>query len=119
MVKKRSLFLTAIGASLLSGILVSCAGNRELTPVEDSQPSGSYENADSGAETKTTEMIALVHSEEEALEVGKQYQIEFMSFSEGVAVFSTEKNPDELIALGKENGYVPLSVNKSLQLYNE
>lgn len=63
------------------------------------------------------EMLALAGSETEALEIAQLYQIELLSFSEGVAVYSTDRSPAELIALGNQNGYPKLSVNRSLHLY--
>lgn len=65
----------------------------------------------------SVEMLALAKSEAEAREIAEWYQIELQSFSEGVAVYSTDRDPAELIALGNQNGYPKLSVNQELHLY--
>lgn len=66
---------------------------------------------------ESVEMLALAKSETEAREIAEWYHIELLSFSEGVAVYSTDRDPAELIALGNQNGYPKLSVNHKLQLY--
>lgn len=57
------------------------------------------------------QLIALVETEEEAQNIAKQYGIEFVTFSDGVAVYKTEEDPAAVIARGEENGYSPLYLN--------
>ena len=68
-------------------------------------------------ENRTVELIALADTEEQAQEIASLYQIELLSFSNGVAVYATDQEPSALIALGQQNGYPVLSVNKKLELY--
>lgn len=57
------------------------------------------------------ELMALVETEEEAQSIAVQYGIEFVSYSDGVAVYKTEEDPAVVIARGEENGYPPLYLN--------
>lgn len=68
-------------------------------------------------ESRTVELIALADTEEQAQEIASLYQIELLSFSNGVAVYTTDQEPSALIALGQQNGYPVLSVNRNLELH--
>lgn len=57
------------------------------------------------------QLIALVETEEEARSIAEQYGIEFVSFSEGVAEYKTDENPNDVIARGESNGFPPLYLN--------
>ena len=57
------------------------------------------------------ELMALVETEEEAQSIAEQYGIEFVSYSDGVAVYKAEEDPAVVIARGEENGYPPLYLN--------
>ncbi len=61
-------------------------------------------------------MLALVDSEEEAKEIAELYGMEFERYSYGVATYWTEKNPQELIKMGKEKGYPSISVNHEVSI---
>lgn len=110
MIRKRKLIMTAIGAGLLGGILSACGINN--TPKQLVIESPEESESDS-----TTEMVALVDTESEAQEIAELYQIELLNFSNGVAVYTTDRDPYELIALGNEKGYPTLSINRELHLY--
>ncbi len=56
-------------------------------------------------------LMALAENEEEAQKISELYQIELVSFSYGVAVYQTDKNPHDVIKYGKEKGYPQLSIN--------
>lgn len=56
-------------------------------------------------------LIGEAETEEEALEIAKQYGIEFVSFENGLALYHTEEDPFEVVARGQENGYPQLTVN--------
>lgn len=56
-------------------------------------------------------LMAVVESEEEAMEIAEEYMIELVSFENGMALFQTEEDPYAVIRRGEENGYPPLSVN--------
>ena len=58
-----------------------------------------------------TSLMAVVESEEEAMEIAEKYMIEFVSFQNRMALFQTEEDPYAVIRRGEENDYPPLSVN--------
>jgi len=58
-----------------------------------------------------SELVGYFGEEEEAKDCANLYGIELIAFNFGVAVFTTEDNPEELIVNGKKNGWPPLSVN--------
>lgn len=108
--------IAAVGVGLLGagGILAACGTGRNK-PLEnfESQDNDWFVQTDQG----DVELIALTDTEEEAQEIAELYQIELLSFSEGVAVYSTDQDPYELFALGEERNYPPLSLNQIKQLY--
>lgn len=112
MIRKRKLIMTAIGAGLLGGILSACGINNNPKQLVIESPEESESESDS-----TTEMVALVDTESEAQEIAELYEIELLNFSNGVAVYTTDRDPYELIALGNEKGYPTLSINRELHLY--
>lgn len=65
-----------------------------------------------GDVTAGEQLMALVETEEEAENIATQYGIEFVSFSDGVAVYRTEEDPAEVIARGQTNGYPTLYLNR-------
>lgn len=110
MIIKRKLIMTAIGAGLVGGILSACGINNNPKQLVIEPPEESESDS-------TTEMVALVDTESEAQEIAELYQIELLNFSNGVAVYTTDRDPYELIALGNEKGYPTLSINRELHLY--
>lgn len=56
-------------------------------------------------------LMADVETEEQALEIAEQYNIELVSFENGIALYSTEEDPFQVIARGEQNGYPQLSIN--------
>lgn len=63
-----------------------------------------------------TELTALADSQEEADEIAELYGIELKSYSYGVAVFTTEEDPQKLMQLGEEEGYPELQYNYTFHL---
>lgn len=66
---------------------------------------------ESGTNT-LTRMTALAENQEQAEEIAGLYQIELISYAEGVAVFETDKDPQKLIDLGTENGYPEIWIER-------
>lgn len=56
-------------------------------------------------------LISEAETEAAAREIAEQYNIEFVSFENGMALYHTEEDPFDVIARGQENGYPQLSVN--------
>lgn len=57
------------------------------------------------------ELTALAETLKEAQDIAALYDIELLSFENGVALFYTDKNTAELIACGIQNGWPELSEN--------
>lgn len=56
-------------------------------------------------------LMAVVESEEEAQNIAEMYNITFVSFEDGIALYRTDEDIFEVIARGQENGYPQLSIN--------
>lgn len=115
--RKHKLMMAAIGAGVLGGILAACGTKNNAADSSGFEEILPPNTASDETETQTTELVALAEDEEQAQEIATLYQIELVSFSEGVAVYTTNQDPYELIDLGKQNGYPLLTVNHTLQLY--
>lgn len=63
------------------------------------------------------ELMALASSEEEAEEIAFLYNIELVSYADGVAVYTTEEPVRDVILRGKEEGYPELSINFIREAY--
>ncbi|MDE7179394.1 MAG: hypothetical protein K2O59_16455 [Lachnospiraceae bacterium] len=61
-------------------------------------------------------LMATVATEEEAKEIADLYEITFVSFEYGVAVYQTEEDPMKVIARGQENDFPQLSLNMKREL---
>lgn len=57
------------------------------------------------------QLMAMVETEEDAKEIAEQYEITFVSFSDGIALYQTDEDPAEVIARGQEQGYTQLYLN--------
>lgn len=97
-----------------SGILAACGSGRNasLEPLGDTM-----DDIIIVPDTDTIELTAFADTEEEAQRIAELYQIELQSFSEGVAAYTTDKDPNVLIAMGQEQGYPLLYENNIKQLY--
>lgn len=62
------------------------------------------------------ELMCLCENEQEAKEIAKLYEIEFVYFADSVATFTTDKDLGEVIQKGKDNGWTKLSVNHVIYL---
>lgn len=87
---------------------------RELGQIE--QLTDDVEGEEAAVESQ---LMALAESEEEAKEIAELYGIELVSFAEGVAVYETTENPQDVINRGTENGYPQVYINYERQLYSE
>lgn len=108
-----------------------CGGRKELTRVtaddslpllqeperitEDDLPVHSAENGSS----EITELTALADTREDAEEIAGLYGIELSAYSYGVATYTTDKNPQELIELGLKKGYPALTPEYEAELHEE
>ena len=127
---KMKIVVLVLGLILLAAVgLWGCGGKKELTKVavDDNIPKlqklvdkndFSVESSENRGST-TTELTALADNQEEAEEIAELYGIELSSYSYGVATYTTDKNPQELIELGIENEYPALIQNYEQELYME
>ena len=60
-------------------------------------------------ETAGGRLMCFADTEEAAQEIAQLYDIELIKFQNGVAVFSTEENLQEVIQRGVDNGWPKLS----------
>ncbi|MCM1267912.1 MAG: hypothetical protein NC302_08410 [Bacteroidales bacterium] len=122
---KMKLIVLVLGLILLSAVGLFGCGKKELTRMstsnsdlhelpglilvdENGSPIESTKNEESGP----VELIALAETREEAEEIAELYEIDLSAYSYGVATYTTDKDVQELIAFGTENGYPELSVNR-------
>lgn len=63
-------------------------------------------------------LMTLAESEEEAKQIAEQYGITFVSFQSGVATYTTEEDPLQVIERGEKNGYPELYLNQKRELQN-
>ena len=118
-----TLLFGVVCIGLFGSLLVSCNSKREvdMSSVQQMMPqlieteTESENAANNSAEEKQKEieLIALAEDQEEAEEIAKLYGIELSSFSDGGAVFTTDKDLQELKELEDLNGYPTLTVNSN------
>ncbi|MDE6908882.1 MAG: hypothetical protein K2P44_00175 [Lachnospiraceae bacterium] len=109
-----ALLFGVVCIGLAGSLLVACNRKREVD--ENSvQQMPQFIESESATEdgTKELELIALAESQEEAEKIAELYGITLSSFANGVAVFTTDKDLQELKELGDINGYPTLSVNNN------
>lgn len=107
------LTVAGIGLLAISSVWTACGMDRNK-PLEN------YEVRDDlsvKTDQGNVELTALADTEEKAQEIADLYQIELLSFADGVALYSTNQDPYDLIAIGREKDYPPLSLNQIKQLY--
>ena len=110
--------LLGLTAILLSG----CAGQAKPGPTEPTvaitQPP-----AQSGPETTETgepaepQLMALTDTRAEAEDIARQYGITLVSWQNGLALFSTEEDPEAVLRRGEKNGWPELSLNHQRGLF--
>ena len=63
------------------------------------------------------QMIALAETREEAEEIAVLYGITLIDYSYNVATYETEKDPRQLMKMGKEKGYPAIEINHQMSLF--
>lgn len=108
------LIFGVICIGVFGSLLVACNGRWEVDENSIQQiPQYIETESFSENEEKEVELIALAEDQENAEKIAELYEIELSSFSDGVAVYTTNKDPQELMELGDINGYPTLTVNNS------
>ncbi len=116
-----TLLFGVVCIGLFGSLLVSCNGKRkvDMDSVQQMMPqfieaeSENETERSSGEKPKELELIALAEDQEEAEKIASLYGIALSSFSDGVAVFTTDKDLNELKELEDINGYPTLTVNSN------
>lgn len=102
---------------LLSAGLFGCGSSGKLTGItaDDDLPTVPSDHISS----TVTEMTALADTREEAEKIAELYGIELSTYSYGVAVYVTDKTPEELMELGRDNHYPSLTPNSESYLHTD
>lgn len=114
-----ALLFGVVCIGLFGSLLVSCNGKRkvDMDSVQQMMPqfieTENETERSSEEKPKELELIALAEDQEEAEKIAALYGIELSSFSDGVAVFTTDKDLNELKELEDINGYPTLTVNSN------
>lgn len=112
------------GAVILAAVAAGVVGyhsytNRELKELEYREDGpGEIQDLDRTVNGEI-ELVAMVESQSEADEISDLYGIELKSYSYGVAVYTTDKDPAEVIRMGEEEGYPTLEINQTYYLDKE
>lgn len=113
-------------AAVLAVILCGCrrTGQSEipLRDVSGTVPTSEHripvtETAETQTETKKPLLYCRVESREEAEEIADLYGLELLSSEGSYVTFWTDSDPNEVIRLGQEKGWPPLSLNRAMQLH--
>ena len=120
---KRLLALLALSVCLFG--LIGCGDVYTISNTTESSQETSEESSEISEvqpiEVKQDvvegeELMCLCENEQEAKEIATLYEIEFVSFANSVATFTTDKDLGEVIQKGKDNGWTELSVNHVIYL---
>ena len=102
--------LALLCACALATLLIPAGAERVLDQAESPATPGDLGGYVAG------ELLAVVGSEEEAREIADLYGITLTDVSYGLAKFTTDRDPQEVIAEGKANGWPELSLNQTYHL---
>lgn len=106
---KPILILILIAALLLCG----CQKSGQTGPV----PKETTASPETLPVDPDGQLLYLTESQQEAEEVAELYQIELVSYADGLAVYHTEEDPREVLRRGEEQGWPELSLNYLENLY--
>lgn len=100
----------------VTGTVRPLYGEEEDVAVADLIRDGAIAGNSGTKLSEGAELMCLVADEQEAQEIAKMYNIELTRFDNGVACFTTDEDPQEVIKRGKENGYPLLDLNRIIEL---
>jgi len=111
--------------SLLGGCASASSSSQTSAPTkptthQDATPPTVVLNPDavvSGSIYPEAQLLGVAESREEAESLAELYGITLVNFNYRFASFYTEEDPYEVIRRGEENGWPPLSLNRTLNLY--
>ena len=67
---------------------------------------------------RMTKLMSEAESKQNAKEIADVYDITFISYSDGIATYYTEEDPDVVIQRGKDRGYPLLVVDHEMKMFN-
>lgn len=98
---------------VISGIIVAINySRREVIELKSYQDS-----VEEGRDNQT--LISFTESREEAEELAQLYGITLQSYGQGVAVYETGEEPQEVISRGEKLGYPKLYLNMTMKALDE
>ncbi len=90
--------------------LFGCSKNEVM--LDDPGLESMTDSGSAGSVVKGMELICLAESKQEAEEIASSYGIDLVDFSNGVAAFHTDEDPQAVIEKGKDKGLKELSLNR-------
>jgi len=109
----KRLFIFLLTLTTLGILITGCTKNESVEFEE-----GTTFNAEIDKPTvvEGEELMCLVDTKSEAEEIAKLYDIELVTFADGVATFHTDKNLQDVIQTGKDNNWPEISINHIIYL---
>lgn len=103
---------------ILAAALLLCGCRRTNQPVFiRKEPSSETTLPASSQEEEIGQLLYLTDSSEEAEEIAQLYGIALLRHYDGLAIYRTDEDPQEVIRRGIENSWPELSLNQTLYLY--
>ncbi len=99
---------------LVCGLLTGCGSSRDAKEESQTlQPAP----AEAGGISQRGQLMGPAEDEAQAQEIAELYGIALVDYAYGLALYYTDQDPKALIELGQENGWPPLSLNRTMNLY--
>lgn len=119
--KKTIWILLAILLVLLAALLLPALVRRDSAqPSTEQATTQPAREATAQLPTQEAEMkgnlMAWTQTREDAEQLASLYGISLVMYTDHIALFDTDKDPDELIQTGKKNGWPELSKNNSVTI---
>ena len=120
--KKTKWILLAILLVLLAALLLPALVRRDSAKPSAEEQATTQPAREATAQLPTQEaemkgnLMAWTQTREDAEQLASLYGITLVMYSDHLALFETDKDPDELIQTGKKNGWPELSKNNSVTI---
>ena len=89
------------------------AAHPKSDPTAPSAKPATPSTAPSDAVSPRGQLMGKAEDRSEAEEIAALYGITLIDFGYGLALYHTEEDPEAVIARGEENGWPPLSLNRT------
>ena len=113
--------IVIIAAAVLAGVAVIRVGTEMYRRSNPMELAGEGVIKLDGGETdiERASLVATAETRAAAEEIAELYGITLVSYELKVAVYSTDKDPMELIQMGAEKGYPAIGINNSFSINNK